>query len=289
MFLANLGSLLPDSPDAIFAHIHQVKDWEGHLGKTALASWVNTYFAYIEIVHFLGLFIFSASVILTSLRLIGVGLVEETSAVIEKNTRWFLHIGFVLAIGSGLLMGVGNADKLYNSEIFTVKMIAMFAGLFFTYFVMVPVAQNNGQATPSARIWMVIALAMWLLALVTFSIRPTANVGMFHIMWAGALILFIALQGKLRMTYGVGLLLIIIAWQIITHIFIREDLDAAKYMVVNKAFMYLSGFWIFGLSLLNVFGKGAVATSNSFARMTAYATILVWVSVGAGGRWIGLS
>ena len=37
------------------------------------------------------------------------------------------------------------------------------------------------------------------------------------------------------------------------------------------------------------FGRAAVPGSTSFARMTAYVTIIVWVTVGAGGRWIGLS
>ena len=289
MYLAQLSKRLPESPDAIFSKMHQVKDWEASLKDWPLAHWVNTYFAYIEIVHFMGLFIFSASVIVTCLRLIGVGLTNEPVSVVEKNTRWFLHIGVVLAIGSGLLMGVGNADKLYNSQIFTVKMIAMIAGLIFSYCVMVPVAKAEGQAGGLAKLGMVIAMALWLLALVTFSITPTANVGIFHILWGGALILFIALQGKTRWVYAIGLLALILPWQVITHVFIREDLDAAKYMVVNKAFMYLTGAWITGLSLYNIFGKAAPTGSNAFARMTAYATILVWVTVGAGGRWIGLS
>ena len=292
MYLAQLGKMLPGSPDDIFS--------AGNPGwKAAVDAWqltdvgrfTNNNFAQIEIFHFIGLFLIAASVILVSLRLMGLGIKEEPVSVVEKNTRWFLHIGAIMAIGTGLLMAVGNGGKLYGSPIFTAKMIAMIAGLIFSYAVMIPVAKREGQASTGAKVGAAMGLLLALLAWLIFAVRETANVGWLHMIWAGILILCVALQGKMRWVYLVGLAVLIIAWQVSTH-FVPDWTEAKnhdKYMLVNRAFMYATGIWVFGLSVLNIFGRAAVPGSTSFARMTAYVTIIVWVTVGAGGRWIGLS
>lgn len=287
MYLAQLGKILPGAPQTFFTGNKPVNDWVDALKNTELGKFTNTWFAEIEIFHFIGMFLIGASVILTCLRLIGVGIKEEPASVIEKNTRWFLHIGAVMAIGSGLMMGVGNSGKLWTSEIFTAKMIAMVAGLIFSYGVMIPVAQREGQATPAARAGGIIGLVLWILALLIFAVRPTANVGFFHMLWAGMLILFAALPKRMRWIFAGGLVALLVPWQILTHIVYNDQQE--QYMVVNKIFMYLSGVWIFGLAIANISGKGASADSNSFSRMIGYVTILAWVTVGAGGRWIGLS
>jgi hypothetical protein len=41
--------------------------------------------------------------------------------------------------------------------------------------------------------------------------------------------------------------------------------------------------------LLNILGKDSRSESTTLSRLIGYATILVWVTVGAGGRWIGLT
>ncbi|MEI7931497.1 MAG: DUF6644 family protein [Alphaproteobacteria bacterium] len=287
MYLASFAKMLPGSPQDIFAGNKPLAAWVDGLKNTDLGKFTNTYFAEIEIFHFIGMFLIGASVILTCLRLIGVGIKEEPASVIEKNTRVFLHIGAIMAIGTGLMMGVGNSGKLWTSEIFTAKMIAMVAGLIVSYGVMVPVAQRDGVASPATRIGGIIALALWILSLAIFAVRPTANVGFFHMLWAGSLILFAALPKKMRWVFIVGLIALLVPWQILTHLVYNDQQE--QYTTVNKAFMYLSGLWIFGLATANILGRGASSDSNAFGRMIGYVTILAWVTVGAGGRWIGLS
>lgn len=287
MYLAQIGKMLPGAPDQIFANVDGVKEWVDGLKNTDLGKFTNNNFAQIEIFHFIGMFLIGSYVILTGMRMMGLGIKEESIAVVDKNTRWFLHIGALMAIGTGLMMGVGNSGKLYSSEIFTSKMIAMVAGLTFSYFVMVPVARRDGVATTGNRIGGAIGVALLILALTIFAVRPTANVGFFHMIWAAALILLVTLQGKMRNVYLIALLVLVIAWQVMTHVVIPVENE--KYMLVNRVFMYLSGLLVFGLSLLNIFGTAAAPGSNNFSRLIAYATIIAWVTVGAAGRWIGLS
>ncbi len=287
MFLAQLGKMLPGAPDQIFANVHGVKEWVDTLKNTSLGKFTNSYFAEIEIFHFIGMFLIGAYVILTGLRMMGGGIKEESISTVDKNTRVFLHIGAIMALGTGLMMGVGNSGKLYASEIFTAKMIAMVAGLIFSYFVMVPVAKRDGVATTGTKVGGAIGMALWILALTIFAVRPTANVGWFHMIWGCSLILLVALQGKVRNLYIIVGLVLVIAWQVMTHVVV--PVEDEKYMLVNKVFMYGTGVFTFGLALANIFGTAAAPGSNNFSRMIAYATILAWVTVGAGGRWIGLS
>ncbi len=288
MVLASLNSFLPDSFETVFHGMPVVHQWVSNLKTTGVASLIQKIFAEMEVVHILGLFMLSACIILTSLRLIGVGLTGQSPSVIVKNTRMFLNIGIVLAIVSGILIGISNAEKLYNSAAFLLKMIALAAGIIFAYFVMIPVAQRDGQATSNARIAAVVAMAIWVISLVFFSVKTGANPGMFHVLSAGALIAFVAIQGKLRWVFTAGVVGIFVVWNVVTHIYILEA-TGDRYMQANHTFMLITGAWVLGMSLLNIFGKGAVAGSNNFARMVGYSTILVWVTVGAAGRWIGLS
>ena len=89
-----------------------------------------------------------------------------------------------------------------------------------------------------------------------------------------------------------GLAVIVAVWQALTHLVITQgttEADIAAYDATNKTFMWLTALYVLSLIVLNIFGKGAARGSNAMARLIGYATILVWVTVGAGGRWIGLT
>src|SRR3954471_5081247 len=105
-------------PETFQKIVPSLGDWINSLATNKVAVDLQNVFAQIEVVHILGLFAISACVILTSLRLLGVGLVEAPSSVIYRQTRVWLHIGVVAAIASGLLMGFSNASKLYNNTAF---------------------------------------------------------------------------------------------------------------------------------------------------------------------------
>jgi hypothetical protein len=284
MLLAQ-GKFLPDAVDDI---IPQIGPWVENVGNTALARFFQDVFAQIEVFHILGLFMLGGATILTSLRLIGVGLVDLKPSEVEKNTRIWLNIGVVMAIASGMMIGLSNAQKLYNNSAFLFKMIAMIAGIVFTYGAMIPAAKADGKVGGGARIALLIAMLIWLFGIAVMVTKVGSNVGAFHVLFAGALVLFGCLQGSLRWVMVAGVAIAVIVLQIVTH-FMLGDPYSEPYIAANRIFMWGTAAFLVALMLLNIFGKAAPRDSNALARLIGYSTILVWVTVGAGGRWIGLT
>jgi hypothetical protein len=281
--------LLPDSFEQIFPSL---APWVQGLSTSPLAVSLQSVFAELEVVHILGLFILASATLLICLRLIGVGLMEAPPSLIYRNTRVILALGVILAIGAGLLMGLSNASKLYNNSAFLFKMIAMIAGIVFSYLVMVPVAKADGVVSGRVKAALAAAMALWLLALVIMVVKKGSNVATFHLIYAAGLIVFFATQHRQRWVMAGVSAVIIIAWQLATHVFVTQgttDAQLAAYMAVNKGFMWVSAAWIFAAVLLNILGKDSRSESTTLSRLIGYATILVWVTVGAGGRWIGLT
>jgi hypothetical protein len=275
-------------PQTVQQLLPGISPWVDSLAVDPTARTLQDWFAEIEVVHFLGLFMLMACVILTSLRLAGLGLVEAPASTVYRNTRIWLHIGVIVAIGSGLMMGLSNASKLYNNTAFLWKMIAMIAAIIFSYAVMVPSAKADGQAGGRVKVALTIALVLWALAFLIMQTNKGANVGIVHLMFATALISVLALTGRARLALLIGLALWVLALQIMTHL-IFKDSFAPVFTTVNKVWMWVTAVLIFGVALANILGLDARKDSTALMRFAGYATILVWVTVAAGGRWIGFT
>lgn len=281
----HLAQIIPDAFDDI---IPSIGPWVEGLSTDPLAMLFQNLFAFIEIFHIIGLFMLGGAVILTSLRLIGVGLTEVAPSVVAKNVRLWLTIGVIMTIVSGLMIGLSNASKLYSNSAFLYKMIAMVASIIFTYAALMPVAKADGRVGTGPKVGMVIALIVWALGIVVMVIKPGSNVGAFHMLVAGVLVLFAALQGRMRWVMAGGVLLAFLVLQVVTHGFL-EDPYAPEYINANRVFMWGVSAFLVVLTLMSIFGKGRTSDSSSLARLIAYSTILAWVMTGAGGRWIGLT
>lgn len=275
-------------PDNFKQILPSIDPWIEHLSTDPLAMALQNTFAQIEVFHILGLFALSAAVILVSLRLLGVGFVEAPPAALHRNTRLWLHLGVAVAIISGLLMGLSNASKLYDNSAFLWKMIALLAGVIFSYAVLVPTAKRDGAVAGGARIGLFIGLAVWLLSIVVMLSKQGGNVAIFHVIFACALISALALQGAMRWVLLIGVAVWVVALQVATHGMIGDPFTEA-WMNVNKVFMWIGGVFVFGLAGLNILGRSARPGTTTLSRLVGYAAILIWVTVGAGGRWIGLT
>ncbi|CAN5234401.1 hypothetical protein BH11PSE2_BH11PSE2_21770 [soil metagenome] len=266
--------------------------WISSLNTNKLALFFQNLFAFIEIFHILGLFMLGGAVIMISLRLIGVGLVELPASQIQRSVRIWMTIGVVLAIVTGLMIGLSNASKLYNNSAFLFKMIAMIAAIIFSYFVLIPVAKADGKADGRAKIGLLLAGLIWIVSLIVLIENKGSNVGIVHILAASSLISFAALKGKARWIMTGGLAIIVGAWQYVTHVTTTLGTTAEQAAAYDKAnfwFIVATAVWLLGAMLLNVTGRIGPKDSNALARLVGYATILVWVTVGVGGRWIGLT
>jgi hypothetical protein len=237
-------------------------------------------------VHLAGLALTGGCVILLCLRFMGVGLTNLSASRIEKSLRPWLIVGVALAIGSGLLIGGINAEKLYSSEAFYSKMMAMIAGLIFSFGVCNSVAKHEGEVTRNARIAAAVAAVFWLYSIDVFSFTQGLNPGMFHIVTAGFAIL--GLVGSRTRWIGLGafgaMCFAIFAMYFVVGMDSQDQiyLDIGKYALIAAAVLLVA-------LLAYELHAGRADAATPVARVIALFTILSWVTVGAGGRWIGLS
>lgn len=272
-----------------FQHLFpQLASWVQNLVNVWPAYIIKPQFAFWEVLHILSLFLLAGATIVVGLRQIGVGLTEEKASVISKNVMPLLNIGVVGVLVTGVLIGMANAERLYNSTAFLVKMIGLLSALIFSYLVQAPVAKADGVVSPAARVWGVIAFAIWLVGLYILVTTKLINLGALHMVFAGALILFLSTSGKMRWVFGGVLALLVLAQEVATHAFVNpENLDQLD--PVNKGFMWVISLWVIGFALWRIFTAKSEGDTSPMTRMIGYCAILVWVTVAAGGRWIAFA
>lgn len=260
--------------------VNLVNVWPAYIIKPQFASW--------EVLHILSLILLGGTAILMNLRLVGAGLTDEPPSEIYRNLRRWQDLGVVGIVVSGVLIGMANAERLYDSTAFVVKMLALVAGVILTYGASRPVARADGAVGAGAKLALLAGGALFLLGLWVFVTGALINVGLFHLLTAAALIVLVATQGRLRWIYLAGLLAMIAVQSFITHAMIQPD-DLARLDPVNKTFFVLFAVWIFGAAALQLFARGADRDSGPLARLIGYATILVWITGAAAGRWIAFA
>lgn len=265
----------------------QASPWVESLATSPVAVFVNgpTFgYATWEVGHILSLILIGGTAILMNLRLLGAGVTSEEPREIYRNLRLWQNIGVVGIIVTGVLIGSANGVKLYNSSAFTVKMLALLSGIILTYGVSRPVASANGAVALFPRIWFAIGGAIFLAALWVLCTTVLIDVGVYHLITALALILIVAMRGRLRWAYIAGLSALILAQFVQTHLVIKPD-DYAHLDPVNKVYTVIYGVWLVGAALITLFrGRGEVG--GPLTKLVAYVAILVWVLGATAGRWI---
>lgn len=255
--------------------------WPAYLIKPQFAFW--------QVFHILSLALLGGTAVLMNLRLIGLGLTDTAPAELRRDLWPWMHAGVAGIIVSGVLIGMANAERLYDSTAFTVKMIALLAAVIFTYGVTGPVSAANGRFTKKASAFAAIGVAIWAAALWIFVVGNLINPGAFHILTAAGLIVAIAVKGRLRLAYLAGLGAMVATQFFVTHFVIGlEDLERSD--PFNIAFAWILTLWLVGWAI-----GGAVANRNanhphdSAAKAAGYICILMWVSAAAAGRWIAFA
>jgi hypothetical protein len=118
-------------------------------------------FPAIEAVHLLALSLLGGSLLMVDLRLLGTGLTRQPIAAVERGARPWLVVAVITLIGTGTLIGMSEALKLYDKDAFWVKMSALAAALIFTFGVRLPLARRNISG-PSAKALGAVSIALWL-------------------------------------------------------------------------------------------------------------------------------
>jgi hypothetical protein len=259
--------------------------WPGSTIKNSI--WL---FAATEAVHLLALSLLGGCVLLLNLRLLGVGLVTETPASLERTLRPAFHVAVVVIMLTGIAMGMSNAEKLYTSPSFYVKMLSLIAGLLFSFGVANTLARGNGEIRLGlpAQIMGFTAFGFWLWSVGVFSAAPGSNPGTVHLITAGYLLLFLFGE-KTRLPAAVSVVFLLVAGWIHTHLPFDPFEDFALIDATNIFFVRLAAILLVLMLAYEIFIAGRNDPTKMTARLVATFSILTWVTVAAAGRWIGLS
>ena len=127
------------APQDLFPHL---ADWVANLDDVFPGRQIKPWFAQWEVGHLISLIVLGGSSILLNLRLIGVGITDETPSEVHRNMRIWMHLGVFGILLTGLLIGSANAERLYTSQAFSAKMVGLAAGIVLTYAITLPAARN---------------------------------------------------------------------------------------------------------------------------------------------------
>lgn len=266
----------------------QIADWVGQLDKTFPGAQVKPYFAFWEVGHLLSMAMLGGASLLLNLRLIGYGLTQDSPSQVRRGVAPWLHIGVVGILATGVLIGTSNPERLYTSEAFTAKMLCLLAALVLTYGVSLPAAKADGRLGPAAMIAGLIGVAIWFLGIAVFATGQLINPGLWHVVTAAALIVGFVTRGRTRIVYLAGLAALIAIQFVTTHFIIKPD-DYAGLDPANKAFFGAFSVWILGCAAVQILAAGKGENGGPATKALAYASILVWVTTAAAGRWIAFA
>lgn len=270
-----------------FAHFFPgAADWVHNVAKTPPYVYLTDLYAPFGAIHLLGLALLGGCVILTCLRLLGAGLTDETPSDVERNLRLWHIVGAAIVIGTGIVIGGLNAERLYTSQAFYVKMIAMVSALIFTFGVVNQIAKSDGKVSMTSMILGGVAMLLFLFAMGVFSIADGINPGTFHVLAAGYAVLM--LFGKrTRWIAGIGFL---VMFGTVLEGYMVAGLDSFSTELRNLGIIrsVVGGIVLILLTGYEIYKADATA-GGRVARMIAVMSILSWVATAAGGRWIGFS
>ena len=265
-----------------------IRPWVESLANTFPGKQVKPQFAFWEVGHILSLVLLGGTTILMNLRLLNAGLTEESPSEVYRNLRFWQNVGVIGIVFTGVLIGAANAERLYDSAAFIVKMLALLAGIILTYGASRPVAAAEGAVSTASKAWFALGTAIFLLGIWVFVTSDLINVGVYHVITGAALIVLFVTAGRLRWIY-LGVLLAMIAAQFVhTHILIKPD-DYDHLNPVNRIWTVAFSAWIAGVAIYQLFRAGRGEAGGPLTKVIAYATILVWVMGAAAGRWIAFA
>jgi hypothetical protein len=140
--------------------------WFGVIGKTWGAA-----FAVVEATHLLAMALLGGAIVISDGRLLGLLLRDvPVQLILDKAHRLFV-VGLLIAIASGVFMACGVATKIHNLPVFWFKMLALAAGVTFTFAIKRPLLADGVEALNP---WVVRAVAVASLT-VWFTVAATGR------------------------------------------------------------------------------------------------------------------
>jgi hypothetical protein len=270
----------------LFPHL---RHWVLGLVHVWPATVIKPNFAIWEVFHILSLVMLGGASILVGLRLAGAGLKDEPPSVVYRGLAPILVAGVAGVIVTGGLIGMANAERLYDSAAFVAKILALAASLILTFGALRPVALADGEVGRGPAAALVVGGAVWLLAVWVVLTGGLITPGLFHVLTAAVLLMFAVSRGRARWVFAGGVGGILAVMYLATHVWIADG-DLAHADPANVALAWGMAAWILAAAVVHGRSRpGHGAPSGRVAAMVGALTVLVWVTAAAAGRWIAFA
>lgn len=272
--------------EEIFKNIPGASDFVAGMPKIWPISTLQDIYAPFGALHLVGLALMGGAVILLNLRLMGAGLKEEPLPIMEKTLRPWLIAGLSIVLGTGIIIGMLNSEKLYNSVPFFIKMVALLAACIYSFGVSNVVAKNDGKTTTGVLVAAGIAFLLWLVALGVLGSDSISAPGLFHPLSAGYAMLII--YGVRTRWFAVGAFALLFGGMFVMYWIVGFNTYDEAYDSISRMLTIIGAVVFAGLFGYEVYaGRAEPATPT--AKLIALFSVLTWVTVAAGGRWIGFA
>ena len=114
-------------------NVHRIFLWFDHCALANVIRASTWAFAALEVIHLLGLTLLLGSISVLDLRLFGAGLRDQTITEIAVDTSRWTMIGLGTVTVTGIVLAVSEANRLYDSGPFLIKMILFVLAVIFTF------------------------------------------------------------------------------------------------------------------------------------------------------------
>jgi hypothetical protein len=116
-----------------------------------------------QAIHLVFLALFAGSILILDIRLLGLGMREQTVAKIARDSWPWVIVGFLGLVATGIPQLIQNAMREYYSEFFWIKMYVLPIALIYTITVRRMVSQaDEGRVNPGVqKIVGLVSILLW--------------------------------------------------------------------------------------------------------------------------------
>jgi hypothetical protein len=114
-----------------------------------------------QVIHVMGFVLLLASLVLISLRLLGLIFKEQTVPQVARQSTRLIWIGLTLAVGTGVLMFIGSPKHYFYNPAFDVKMLLLLLAVIIQAALFGKVAASESQKPWLARTAVALSMIFW--------------------------------------------------------------------------------------------------------------------------------
>jgi hypothetical protein len=115
----------------------------------------------LQIVHVLGFILLLASLVLISLRLLGLAFADQPISKVGRDATRLIWLGLALAVISGTLMFVSSPKMYYYNPAFELKMLLLVVAVLVQVLLLRRVTVNDSPTPALARTSVALSLVFW--------------------------------------------------------------------------------------------------------------------------------